>query len=145
MLRSVFKYRSVKDVLPFTGWLDYFHHRAPHLARLLDGLLRLRRLSVGIPGDLQPLTSRFPSARCPRPIFIEFRDSPVDPFSSSTISVTGDGSRNAAFSSCFHDKKPTNEIILELFFSAEDLPERVSAALPVELGTPSRTSSGSGA
>ena len=131
VLRSVFKYRSVKDVMPYTGWLDY-----PITALLTSrGCSMACSLCGGSRSAYQAICNRArPAFRPPDALVRDIRR--IQRFTRGPIFLIHDlrhGGREyeRRVLELLSRQKPTNEIILELFFAAEDdYLERVSAALP---------------
>ena len=131
VLRSVFKYRSVKDVMPFTGWLDY-----PITALLISrGCSMACSVCGGSRSAYQAICNRSRPAFRP-PDFLVRDIHRIQRFTRGPIFLIHDlrhGGREyeRRVLELLSRQKPTNEIILELFFAAEDdYLGRVSAALP---------------
>jgi len=131
VVRSVFKYRSLADVVPFTGWLEY----------PITALLTSRGCSMecavcgGARSSYRALCNRAePAFRSPERLAEEVRR--IERFGRGPIFLIHDlrqagGDYARKLLELLARRPPKNEILLELFSPAEDdYLERVGAALP---------------
>ncbi|HEX9148935.1 MAG TPA: TIGR04190 family B12-binding domain/radical SAM domain protein [Thermoanaerobaculia bacterium] len=130
-IRSVFKYRSLADVVPFTGWLEY----------PITGLLTARGCSMAcaVCGGSRPAYRAIcnrpgPAFRAPEALVRDIHR--IRKFSRGPIFLIHD-LRQAGRAwtekvlSLLGRERPRNEIVLELFSPvADDYLERIGAALP---------------
>jgi B12-binding domain/radical SAM domain protein len=130
-VKAVFKYRSLADVVPFKGWLQY----------PITGLLTARGCSMGCAacgGSRQAYNQvcgrTRPAFRAPEMLAKEMRK--IERLSRGPIFLIHDLRQSGPeyaqrlFDS-FATRPPKNEIILELFFPAvDDYLARVGAAFP---------------
>ena len=130
-VRSVFKYRSLADVVPFTGWLEY----------PITGLLTSRGCSMAcaVCGGSRPAYRAIcnrpgPAFRSPETLVSDVHR--IQRFSRGPIFLIHDlrqGGRKWTDEVLerFERKRPKNEIVIELFAPVEDeYLARVGSALP---------------
>jgi B12-binding domain/radical SAM domain protein len=131
VVRSVFKYRSLRDVVPFNGWLNY-----PVTALLTSrGCSMQCVLCGGSRAAYRTVCERDrPALRPPGMLAGDIRR--IEKFSRGPVFLINDLRMGGAVYAArvlelLARTRPKNEIILELFSTvADDYLERVGAALP---------------
>jgi B12-binding domain/radical SAM domain protein len=131
VVRSVFKYGSLADVVPFSGWLDY----------PITALLTSRGCSMecavcgGSRSAYQAICNRArPAFRSPRALVEDMAR--IERFSRAPIFLIhdlrhGGGEYSRDLLDRLKAARPANEIVLELFFPVrDDYLQRVGEALP---------------